>query len=63
MSRKPDFRLKLLNKVTNDKCINAGAGWLNSDGSINIQLDPFVYIKNNKDIVITLFPINLEDKP
>ena len=56
---KPAYRLKILDKETDRKNENAGAAWINKDGSISIQVSPAVVINGN-DInhVITLFPID-----
>lgn len=63
--RKPDYRLKALNKLTNNKA-SIGAGWKNKDGSISIDLNPFITLSSEHisvtDLVITLFPIETEDK-
>ena len=53
--RKPDFRLKFLNKQTEGRG-EIAAGWLNEGGSITIVLNPMVAIKQDKDILLTLFP-------
>ncbi len=52
----PTHRLKVLNKKNNRKS-EVGAGWLNKDGSITIQLDECVVIKPTNKHVYTLFPI------
>ena len=57
MSRKPDYKLKVLNKKTSEKG-EVGAAWLNEDGSISIQLNMLVVLKRKKNLVLTLFPIN-----
>lgn len=56
MAKRPDYRLKLLNKETDEKNMNAGAGWENPDGSISITLAPCVHLKRDVH-AITLFPI------
>lgn len=56
-AKKPDYRLKVLNKETNERCNDAGAGWKNKDGSISIVLSPCITLVNNKNLVITLFTI------
>lgn len=53
---KPTHRLKVLNKVTDLKG-EVGAGWLNKDGSITIQLNPCVVLHPHPDLVVTLFPV------
>ena len=60
MSKKPDFRIKVLDKSTSEKCNDAGAAWNNEDGSISIVLSPCTTLIRNKDILITLFPVNKE---
>lgn len=55
MGRTPDFDLKAMNKATNEKA-RAGAGWLNEDGSISIDLDAFIVLPASPDLVLTLFP-------
>ena len=60
-NRSPTYRLKILNKATNEKCNDAGCGWQNKDGSITLQLSPFIDWKVNKnDFVLTLFIIGDE---
>lgn len=54
-SRKPDYRLKFLNKVTEEKG-EIGGAWINPDGSITIVLDPKVLIHQTTAEVLTLFP-------
>ncbi len=55
MSRKPDYKLKAINK-SNEKKGEIGAAWINENGIISIVLDPFVAIRGQDDLVITLFP-------
>jgi hypothetical protein len=57
--RKPDFWLKAMNKQYNEKS-KVGAGWKNADGSISIDLNPFVVLSApiTTDLVLTLFPID-----
>lgn len=55
MSRKPDFRVGALNKVTDRKNRRIGAAWINPDGSITVVLDDFIVIQGGADLVITLF--------
>ena len=57
MSRSPDYRLKILNKKTDEQNISAGAGWENEGNSISIVISPGVWLTNNKNLVYTLFPI------
>lgn len=58
--RKPDYRLKVLDKKTGAKTNDAGAGWLNDNGTVSIVLGPATALSYNKNLVITLFP--LKDK-
>jgi len=53
--RPPDYRLKILNKVTEAKNPNAGAAWVNKDGSISLTINPGVVLTDNKDYILTLF--------
>lgn len=56
---KPTHRLKILNKATNEKVNDAGAGWLNKDGSISLVLSSFInFNKVDNDCVLTLFPVD-----
>lgn len=55
MSRKPDYRVAAMNKVTNAKN-NIGAAWINPDGTIAVIFDNFIRIEGGPDILITLFP-------
>jgi hypothetical protein len=59
MSRKPDYRVAAMNKVTDDKS-QIGAAWANKDGSITIVLDSFVHLDGGKALLVTLFP-NIEE--
>jgi len=60
---KPAYRLKILNKVTDAKCNDAGAAWLNPDGSISLKIAPCVVLSENKDeMLYTLFPLDKENK-
>lgn len=54
MSRKPDYRVCALNKITEARG-DIGAAWINPDGSINVVFNPFVNVPSNKEILITLF--------
>lgn len=58
---KPTHRLKVLNKLSNHRT-DAGAGWLNADGSISIRINPMVCLENLEDHVITLFPDTVAGK-
>lgn len=54
--RKPDYDLGILDKENDIKQSRAGAAWLNEDGSISINIDPFVVIPPGRHILLTLFP-------
>ena len=60
--RKPNFKLSATTRqgVTPIRKGQIGVGWGNTDGSISIKLDPFVYLHAADNLVITLFPA---DKP
>lgn len=47
------------NGATADMKGKVGAAWVNTDGSISIDLDPFVVLEAHPDLHITLF---LNDK-
>jgi len=53
--RKPDYRLKAMNKATDAKA-EVGAAWSNPDGSISVVLNPFVKLEADPDLVLTMFP-------
>lgn len=55
---KPTHKLKILIKDEPNTKAEIGAGWLNEDGHITIQLNPCVVLKRDKNVVINLFPIN-----
>lgn len=59
MKRKPDYRAKAIDKLT-DKKGTIGAAWSNADGSISLVLDPFISL--HSDVIITLFPENKQEK-
>jgi hypothetical protein len=56
MKRKPDYKLKALDKFSGRKNNDLGAAWKNEDGSISIVLNPCVQISSNADLVLNLFP-------
>lgn len=60
MPRKPDFRLKILNTKANTRCNDAGAAWKNPNGSITLVLTPGIQLKEDKNLLYTLFEINKE---
>ena len=62
MSRKPDYRLKIMETKKGEKCNDAGAAWKNSDGSISIVIAPGVVLKRYDKMLITLFPIDEKGK-
>jgi len=54
-SRKPDYRVKALVKSTGAKA-EVGAAWKNEDGSISVILDPFIFLIQDGNLLVTLFP-------
>jgi hypothetical protein len=54
-SRLPDYKLRAMDKATSKKA-EVGAGWLNGDGSISLQLNICVLLQHDPDLVLTLFP-------
>lgn len=60
---KPTHRLKILNKKTNEKVNDAGAGWQNKDGSLSLVLSSFInFNKVDSDCILTLFPVDKVEK-
>lgn len=69
--RKPDYWVKAMDKRTPGKSSSSkvGAAWKNPDGSVSVDLNPFVTLetvsRSPEDLVITLFPIergvNIDD--
>lgn len=55
MSRKPDYIIKALNKITEERD-KIGAAWVNKDGSITIVFNPFVSVPVGIGFLITAFP-------
>lgn len=53
--KKPDFKLKVLDK-SNDRQGDIGAGWLNVDGSVTLQINPGTVLLYDPSLCITLFP-------
>lgn len=47
MSRKPDYRVAAMNKVTNTKN-NIGGGWINDNKSITVVIDDFIVVNEIK---------------
>ena len=60
-SKKPDMRLKFLNKTTSEKG-DLGAAWKNDDGTINIRLNAKVVLTQEPDEILTLFPAEYTPK-
>lgn len=58
MAKLPEYRLKILNKVTNKRNNDAGAAWINKDNSITVVLNPGIVLTENADLVYTLFPVD-----
>jgi hypothetical protein len=56
MSRKPDYWFKAMDKATENRG-KVGAAWLNDDGSVSIDLNPFTVLVSSPNLVLTLFPI------
>jgi len=63
MSRLPDYRLRVLDKA-NNKSATLGAGWLNKDGSITLNLNVCTTLsyESMKDLSVNLFPVDTKDK-
>lgn len=57
---KPTHRLKVLDKHTERKG-EVGVGWLNSDGSISIQLNPCIRLNADVSQILTLFPVDRDN--
>lgn len=57
-SKKPAYRLKILNKETDTRCNDAGAAWINKDESISIVIAPGINLNENHEWEIRLFPID-----
>jgi hypothetical protein len=57
-SRKPDYRVRVLHKTTNNKA-TVGAAWRNEDGSISIVFNPYVALPYDPDLVVRLFPCDV----
>lgn len=55
MANKPDYRLAGLNKTTNERVHNLGAGWKNADGSISFRLERFVVLPTEPEWSFVLF--------
>jgi hypothetical protein len=53
--RKPDFKLRYLNKRTDERG-SVGAAWVNEDTTISIVLNDRVVLRQHPDEILTLFP-------
>lgn len=62
MNRKPDYSVAALNKATDAKG-QIGAAWKNDDNTISVILNDFVVVKQEGDLLITLFPKSGSVKP
>ncbi len=54
--RKPDYKVGILNKRTNEKAFGVGSAWINDTGTIALYFDSFVVVPGGPDVLITLFP-------
>lgn len=54
-SRTPDFVVKAMQRET-DRSQRIGAAWMNDNGSVSIDLDPFVVLEGKDRPIVTLFP-------
>jgi hypothetical protein len=61
-TKKPTHLLKVKERNGEGRT-TIGAGWLNPDGSMSIQLNPCVSLTSHDDVVINLFPILEDDDP
>ena len=60
MARKPDYKLKVFNKVTKQKG-TVGVAWKDVDAdSFTIRLEPFVRLESGPDWVFELFSVLTE---
>lgn len=59
--RKPDYKVAVMNKRTNEKAWKVGSAWINTDGTIALYFDPFVVIPGGPDVLVTLFPFKEGD--
>lgn len=54
--KKPDYIVKaMIGQGDKDMKGKVGAAWVNEDGSISIDLEPFVVLTAHADLHITLF--------
>ena len=56
--RKPDYKLKALNTATEERTHELGSAWINSDGSIYLQISRFVQLPTDPTWTYRLFPNN-----
>lgn len=54
--RRPDYRVAIMDKNTDEKNHSAGGAWTNDDGSISVRLEGFLQITTTKGFLMTLFP-------
>ena len=52
--RKPDYRVRVLDKVRGLKG-TVGAAWVNDDGTVTVILNNFVKLEQDGHLLITLF--------
>ena len=56
MSTAPDYILKSLNRVTEERSARIGCAWKNPDGSLTLVLDTHITLAASRDMLLTLFP-------
>jgi len=55
--RKPDYDVSAMRKLASIELKGRiGAAWANPDGTISVVLDPFTCVRQEGDLLITLFP-------
>lgn len=59
--RKPDYNVRAKRKASGESSF-VGAAWKNENGSISVKIDPFVVLKGETDLLITLFPRDRPDQ-
>lgn len=62
MGRKPDYNLVVYDKTTEGRT-QAGAAWVQQDGSISITINPCVMLPSDRNLSIKLFPNEHQDEP
>lgn len=62
MGRKPDYYLTVYDKTTEGRT-QAGAAWVQQDGSISITINPCVMLPSDRNLSIKLFPNEHQDEP